>query len=210
MPLTPKRGSGSSPWACLETLNPKPQTLNPKPYPNAQTWQWIFAMGMVWRYAETTRRDEWKGLTWGMLPLHARSVRPPLEGAHLGHECKGLTWGTSARGSLGPRVQRGSHRAHLDHECKGALTKGAHLDHECKGALTKGLTWTTSAKGHAPPPHRQEPSVRPPLCACASCPAWRVRLVFEHTSGRDAGGRDTRAKGASPRGACPPPSLRRL
>lgn len=30
--------------------------------------EWVTAMGMMWRYAEVTGRNEWKGMTWGMLP----------------------------------------------------------------------------------------------------------------------------------------------
>jgi hypothetical protein len=31
-------------------------------------------MDLVWRYGDATGRPEWKGLTWGMLPLHASSL----------------------------------------------------------------------------------------------------------------------------------------
>jgi hypothetical protein len=31
-------------------------------------------MDSVWRYGDATGRHEWKGLTWGMLPLHASSL----------------------------------------------------------------------------------------------------------------------------------------
>ena len=34
---------------------------------------WI-AMGLVWQFASTTGNERWKGLVWGMLPLHASSV----------------------------------------------------------------------------------------------------------------------------------------
>ena len=36
--------------------------------------EWMFAMDLVWRYGDATGRPEWKGLTWGMLPLHASSL----------------------------------------------------------------------------------------------------------------------------------------
>lgn len=31
-------------------------------------------MDLVWRYGDASGRPEWKGLTWGMLPLHASSL----------------------------------------------------------------------------------------------------------------------------------------
>ena len=34
---------------------------------------WI-GMGLVWQYASTTGNERWKGLTWGMLPLHASGI----------------------------------------------------------------------------------------------------------------------------------------
>lgn len=36
--------------------------------------EFIFAMGLVWRLAETTGNEKWKGLAWGMLPSHASGV----------------------------------------------------------------------------------------------------------------------------------------
>lgn len=36
--------------------------------------EYVFAMNLVWNYAETTRNPKWKGLTWGMLPLHASGL----------------------------------------------------------------------------------------------------------------------------------------
>lgn len=36
--------------------------------------EYVFAMSLVWRYAEVTGNERWKGLTWGMLPLHASGV----------------------------------------------------------------------------------------------------------------------------------------
>ena len=31
-------------------------------------------MDLVWRYGDASGRPEWKGLTWGMLPLHGSSL----------------------------------------------------------------------------------------------------------------------------------------
>ena len=36
--------------------------------------EYLFAMSLVWDYAVTTRNPKWKGLTWGMLPLHASGI----------------------------------------------------------------------------------------------------------------------------------------
>jgi Protein of unknown function (DUF2499)/Protein of unknown function (DUF3593) len=36
--------------------------------------EWLVAMGLVWQYAETTGNEKWKGLTWGMLPLHSSGI----------------------------------------------------------------------------------------------------------------------------------------
>lgn len=36
--------------------------------------EYVFAMQLVWNFAETTENPKWKGLTWGMLPLHASGL----------------------------------------------------------------------------------------------------------------------------------------
>jgi hypothetical protein len=33
--------------------------------------EYVFAMSLVWQYSKVTNNPTWKGLTWGMLPLHA-------------------------------------------------------------------------------------------------------------------------------------------
>jgi hypothetical protein len=40
----------------------------------SSVFEYLFAMGLVWKYSETTGNESWKGLTWGMLPLHASGV----------------------------------------------------------------------------------------------------------------------------------------
>ena len=40
----------------------------------SSVFEWLFAMGMVNSYAKATGNDEWKKLTYGMLPLHASGV----------------------------------------------------------------------------------------------------------------------------------------
>jgi len=36
--------------------------------------EYLIAMNLVWKYAEVTDNEKWKGLTWGMLPLHASGI----------------------------------------------------------------------------------------------------------------------------------------
>jgi hypothetical protein len=36
--------------------------------------EYLVAMNLVWNYAEVTGNEKWKGLTWGMLPLHASGI----------------------------------------------------------------------------------------------------------------------------------------
>ena len=40
----------------------------------SSVFEYLFAMALVWKFAETTDNPKWKGLTWGMLPLHASGV----------------------------------------------------------------------------------------------------------------------------------------
>ena len=36
--------------------------------------EYVFAMNLIWKYADITQNPKWKGLTWGMLPLHASGI----------------------------------------------------------------------------------------------------------------------------------------
>lgn len=36
--------------------------------------EWLLAMGLAWRYAATSGNEAWKGLAWGMVPLHASGI----------------------------------------------------------------------------------------------------------------------------------------
>jgi hypothetical protein len=36
--------------------------------------EYIIAMDLVWKYSEVTGNERWKGMTWGMLPLHASGI----------------------------------------------------------------------------------------------------------------------------------------
>lgn len=36
--------------------------------------EWSVAMALTWQYAEAVRQPQWKGLAWGMLPLHGSGL----------------------------------------------------------------------------------------------------------------------------------------
>lgn len=36
--------------------------------------EWLVAMGLAWRFAEYSDQPRWKGVTWGMLPLHTSGI----------------------------------------------------------------------------------------------------------------------------------------
>ena len=40
----------------------------------SSVFEFLFAMDIMWKFAETTGNSKWKGLTWGMLPLHASGI----------------------------------------------------------------------------------------------------------------------------------------
>jgi hypothetical protein len=40
----------------------------------SSVFEYLFAMNLVWNFAETSQNPKWKGLTWGMLPLHASGI----------------------------------------------------------------------------------------------------------------------------------------
>lgn len=40
----------------------------------SSVFEWIFAMSVIWNFAEVTENPKWKGMTWGMLPLHASGL----------------------------------------------------------------------------------------------------------------------------------------
>jgi hypothetical protein len=52
--------------------------------------EWLVAMGLVWRYADATARPEWKGVTWGMLPLHTSGIIACTY--HLFYNADALSW----------------------------------------------------------------------------------------------------------------------
>ncbi|GKZ01204.1 hypothetical protein MPSEU_001071800 [Mayamaea pseudoterrestris] len=37
-------------------------------------FEYLYAMSLVWDFSKATNNPKWKGLTWGMLPLHASGV----------------------------------------------------------------------------------------------------------------------------------------
>ena len=40
----------------------------------SSVFEFLFAMDIIWKFAHTTQNEKWKGLTWGMLPLHASGI----------------------------------------------------------------------------------------------------------------------------------------
>jgi hypothetical protein len=40
----------------------------------SSVFEFLFAMDIIWKFAYTTQNEKWKGLTWGMLPLHASGI----------------------------------------------------------------------------------------------------------------------------------------
>lgn len=40
----------------------------------SSVFEFLFAMGIIWDFSKTTGNEAWKGLTWGMLPLHASGI----------------------------------------------------------------------------------------------------------------------------------------
>uniref|UniRef100_A0A7S1VXE7 Uncharacterized protein n=1 Tax=Grammatophora oceanica TaxID=210454 RepID=A0A7S1VXE7_9STRA len=40
----------------------------------SSVFEFVFAMGAVWQFSKVTKNETWKGLTWGMLPLHASGI----------------------------------------------------------------------------------------------------------------------------------------
>lgn len=52
--------------------------------------EWLVAMGLAWRYADVSGRPEWKGVTWGMLPLHTSGIVACTY--HLFYNSPSLSW----------------------------------------------------------------------------------------------------------------------
>lgn len=40
----------------------------------SSVFEFLFAMDIIWKFASATDNPKWKGLTWGMLPLHASGI----------------------------------------------------------------------------------------------------------------------------------------
>lgn len=40
----------------------------------SSVFEFLFAMDIIWKYSEVTGNEKWKGLTMGMLPLHASGI----------------------------------------------------------------------------------------------------------------------------------------
>ena len=52
--------------------------------------EWLVAMGLAWRYADLVSEPKWKGVTWGMLPLHTSGIIACTY--HLFYNSPAITW----------------------------------------------------------------------------------------------------------------------
>lgn len=52
--------------------------------------EWLVAMGLAWRYAEVSRQPRWRGVTWGMLPLHTSGIVACTY--HLFYNAPAVSW----------------------------------------------------------------------------------------------------------------------
>ena len=74
-------GLGDLPSSTVATL-PWASHAEPANALSIPTWiihfssviEYLVAMSLVWNFAEVTGNEKWKGLTWGMLPLHASGI----------------------------------------------------------------------------------------------------------------------------------------
>lgn len=63
----------------FDTLGPHAQPANALSVPCwiihvSSLVEFLVAMGFCWRWADVTRQPTWKGLTWGLLPLHSSGI----------------------------------------------------------------------------------------------------------------------------------------
>ena len=52
--------------------------------------EWLVAMGLAWRYAEAVDQPKWRGVTWGMLPLHTSGIVACTY--HLFYNAPAISW----------------------------------------------------------------------------------------------------------------------
>jgi len=52
--------------------------------------EWLVAMGLAWRYAKFSGQPQWRGVTWGMLPLHTSGIVACTY--HLFYNASTVTW----------------------------------------------------------------------------------------------------------------------
>jgi hypothetical protein len=88
-----------TPW--LGGIGNLPASLWPAEPENAlsvPTWiihtsslvEWLVAMGLAWRYAEVSGQPRWRGVTWGMLPLHTSGIIACTY--HLFYNAPAISW----------------------------------------------------------------------------------------------------------------------
>ena len=69
----PSNFVGTLPWVTHE------EPINALSIPTwaihfSSVFEYLFAMNLVWEFSKTTGNEKWKGMTWGMLPLHASGI----------------------------------------------------------------------------------------------------------------------------------------
>eukprot|EP00520_Triparma_pacifica_P020246 CAMPEP_0118670002 /NCGR_PEP_ID=MMETSP0785-20121206/21208_1 /TAXON_ID=91992 /ORGANISM="Bolidomonas pacifica, Strain CCMP 1866" /LENGTH=271 /DNA_ID=CAMNT_0006564735 /DNA_START=571 /DNA_END=1383 /DNA_ORIENTATION=- len=94
-------GLGDLPNDLLSTPNPEP--LNALSIPTwaihfSSVFEWLFAMQVIWNFAEVTNNEKWKGMTWGMLPLHASGIAACTY--HFFYNDSSLQWMVSTQAGL--------------------------------------------------------------------------------------------------------------
>ena len=91
--------------------------------------EWLVAMGLAWRYAELVDKPEWKGITWGMLPLHTSGIVACTY--HLFYNVPAISWAVALQAGM---------------TCIGNTT----LAYAClRLALASGWTWQTGREDAA-------------------------------------------------------------
>ena len=66
--------------------------------------EWLVAMGLAWRYADAAGIPQWKGVTWGMLPLHTSGIIACTY--HLFYNAPSISWCVALRPNPNPNQVR--------------------------------------------------------------------------------------------------------
>lgn len=136
--------------------------------------EWLVAMGLAWRLADSTGQQRWKGVTWGMLPLHTSGIIACVY--HLFYNDPALDWCVAHSRSLASAAYTaaitwaqapstpGYHAPYTPHgqgprhpQVAFRLPNTIHPD-TCMALATHPVTHTThSSPGGGPPPTTHAP-----------------------------------------------------